>query len=46
MASQTDGEDLEWSVERQYTEFYSLQSALVQYHGVFEVEHVQLYEYD
>jgi len=36
MASQTDGEDLEWSVERQYTEFYSLQSALVQYHGVFE----------
>jgi len=36
MASQTDGDDLEWSVERQYTEFYSLQSALVQYHGVFE----------
>eukprot|EP00092_Neocalanus_flemingeri_P013482 GFUD01014541.1.p1 GENE.GFUD01014541.1~~GFUD01014541.1.p1 ORF type:complete len:1024 (+),score=205.10 GFUD01014541.1:100-3171(+) len=36
MASQTDGDDLEWSVNRQYHEFYSLQSALVQYHGVFE----------
>jgi len=36
MASKTDGEDLEWSVDRQYHEFYSLQSALVQYHGVFE----------
>lgn len=36
MASQTDGDDLEWNVERQYHEFYSLQSALVQYHGVFE----------
>jgi len=29
-------EDLEWSVERQYHEFYSLQSALVQYHGIFD----------
>lgn len=29
-------EDLEWEVERQFQEFYSLQSALVQYHGVFD----------
>jgi len=36
VTSTRDGEDLEWSVERQYQEFYSLQSALVQYHGIFE----------
>jgi len=36
VASRSEGEDLEWSVERQYHEFYSLQSALVQYHGIFE----------
>jgi hypothetical protein len=36
VASRTDGEDLEWTVDRQYHEFYSLQSALVQYHGIFE----------
>ena len=36
VTSEKDGEDLEWVVERQYQEFYSLQSALVQYHGVFE----------
>merc|ERR550525_241894 len=29
-------EDLEWEVERQVFKFYSLQSALVQYHGVFD----------
>ena len=37
VASQKDGDDLEWTIVRQYHEFYSLQSALVQYHGVFEV---------
>ena len=36
VASRSEGEDLEWIVERQYHEFYSLQSALVQYHGMFE----------
>lgn len=37
VTSQTDGgEDLEWTVDRQYHEFYSLQSALVQYHGIFQ----------
>merc|ERR1719347_535199 len=36
VTSEKDGEDLEWIVERQYQEFYSLQTALVQYHGVFE----------
>ena len=36
MASRSEGEDLEWVVERQYHEFYSLQSALVQYHGIFD----------
>lgn len=36
VTSRKDGADLEWTVERQYHEFYSLQSALVQYHGVFE----------
>ena len=36
VTSEKDGEDLEWTVERQYQEFYSLQTALVQYHGVFE----------
>ena len=36
VASRSEGEDLEWVVERQYHEFYSLQSALVQYHGMFE----------
>jgi len=36
VASQKDGDDLEWTIVRQYHEFYSLQSALVQYHGVFE----------
>merc|ERR1719244_269537 len=34
--SQTDGCDLQGTVYRQYHEFYSLQSALVQYHGLFE----------
>ena len=43
MASQTDGDDLEWNVERQYHEFYSLQSALVQYHGLFEVQSLNIY---
>ena len=43
VASQSNGEDLEWSIERQYHEFYSLQSALVQYHGEFEVIHFILY---
>ena len=36
VASRSEGEDLEWLVERQYHEFYSLQSALVQYHGIFD----------
>ena len=36
VTSEKDGQDLEWIVERQYQEFYSLQTALVQYHGVFE----------
>lgn len=36
VTSRTDGDDLEWTVDRQYHEFYSLQSALVQYHGMFE----------
>ena len=36
VTSEKDGEDLQWIVERQYQEFYSLQTALVQYHGVFE----------
>ena len=36
VTSMSEGEDLEWVVERQYHEFYSLQSALVQYHGMFE----------
>jgi len=36
VASKCNGEDLEWTVERQYHEFYSLQSALVQYHGIFD----------
>ena len=36
MTSVKNGEDLEWCVERQFQEFYSLQSALVQFHGVFD----------
>jgi len=34
--SSRDGLDLQWMVARQYHEFYTLQSALVQYHGIFE----------
>jgi len=36
VASARDGQDLAWHVHRQYHEFYTLQSALVQYHGIFE----------
>jgi len=36
VTSSKNGEDLEWTVERQFHEFYSLQSSLVQFHGIFE----------
>jgi len=36
VTSRLDGQDLQWSVERQYHEFYALQSALTQYHGMFD----------
>ncbi|XP_023327510.1 sorting nexin-14 isoform X3 [Eurytemora carolleeae] len=36
VASASDGQDLEWTVARQYHEFYTLQSALTQFHGVLD----------
>jgi sorting nexin-14 len=36
VASANDGQDLQWTVARQYHEFYTLQSALTQFHGIFE----------
>jgi len=36
VTSSKNGEDLEWIVERQFHEFYSLQSSLVHFHGIFE----------
>jgi len=33
---QDDGEDLHWKVQRRYSEFYTLEAKLTEFHGEFE----------
>ena len=35
-AQQDDGEDLHWTVQRRYSEFYALEAKLTEFHGEFE----------
>jgi sorting nexin-14 len=36
LSTQEDGGDLQWAVQRRYSEFYALESKLTEFHGEFE----------